>query len=179
MKRWLLLRSMLLAAVFAAVLIVAAPGWAESCEPPPPPCEAQPESSLTLPTGFHLTNSWKWGRHHGRSFRGQEEAPPPCPPAEEEIVPQGPPRAGYCSVTGNTYPDGRPIPVGTFLDLELRQVTSDANYEGAVPAIFVEGKGLTCDPPPAGFSFDGSTLVDPLGEANGTDGAIYPFYKVG
>jgi hypothetical protein len=47
---------------------------------------------------------------------------------------KGPNRAGYCLN-------------GQFLDLELRQVEFDPRYEGAVPAIYVAGKGLTCDPP--------------------------------
>lgn len=181
MKRWLLLRSMLVAAVFAAVLIVASPGWAENCPEPPPPCETDPVDSQNQNVN-RLLDAKPWSGYQGRrgrpAFRRQGEGEP-CPPPSAPVFVQGPPRAGYCSVAGNTYPDGTPIPVGTFLDLELRQVTSDSNYEGAVPAIYVEGMGITCDPPPAGFSFDGSTLVDPLGEANGTDGAIYPLYKVG
>lgn len=94
-------------------------------------------------------------------------------------VPAAPARAGYCSVAGNTSPDGLPIPVGTFLNLLLGQPQVDANVAGAAPAAYVEGLGITCDPPPVGLSFDGVAFVDPTGVANNTPGAIYPFYKQG
>jgi hypothetical protein len=40
---------------------------------------------------------------------------------------------------------------GTFLDLEYRQPDVDPRYGGAVLAWYVQGIGLTCDPPPAGY----------------------------
>ena len=55
---------------------------------------------------------------------------------------QGPPRRGYCLN-------------GSFLDLLKDQPTSDAAYAGATPALYVDGKGITCDAPPAGFAYAG------------------------
>lgn len=72
-----------------------------------------------------------------------------------------PPHAAMCSVPGNTNPfTGAAIPPGTFLDLLAAQITTDPNYEGATPAIFVEGKGLTCDPPPPGYTQQGYAADD-------------------
>jgi hypothetical protein len=100
----------------------------------------------------------------------------------DETAEQGvsvPPRAGYCSVAGNTTPDGDPLPAGTFLNLLLGQPLSDAGYAGAVPAFFVRGIGITCDLPPVGFSFSDGVFVDGLGAANGATGAIYPLFEQG
>lgn len=53
--------------------------------------------------------------------------------ADEDSAP--PARAGYC--------------LGAeFLDLVFGQPLVDPQYEGAVLAWFVDGVGLTCDPPP-------------------------------
>jgi hypothetical protein len=65
--------------------------------------------------------------------------------------PQPPTRAGYCSVKGNTFPNGTAIAPGTFLDLQYGQPDWDPHYAGATPAIYIEGKGITCDPPPPGY----------------------------
>jgi uncharacterized surface protein with fasciclin (FAS1) repeats len=59
--------------------------------------------------------------------------------------------AGYCAVAGNTWPTGKPIPAGSFLSLNRGQPTWDYHYVGAVPAFFIEGMGITCDPPAAGY----------------------------
>jgi hypothetical protein len=78
---------------------------------------------------------------------------PEAPPAPRK----GPNRGGYCL-------DGR------FLDLLYGQAAYDAAYKGATPAYYVEGKGLTCDPP------TGLTYV---GLYRGDDAAwdFYPYYR--
>jgi hypothetical protein len=54
--------------------------------------------------------------------------------------------------------DWSPVTVyGTFLDLQVGQPTVDPAYKGATPAIFVQGKGITCDPPPASDVLNGKT----------------------
>ena len=83
-----------------------------------------------------------------------------------------PPHAAVCSVAGNTNPfTGAPIAPGTFLDLLAAQITSDPHYAGATPAIFVEGKGLTCDPPPPGYVQKGYA-----GDAQHVAEGYYPYY---
>jgi len=86
-----------------------------------------------------------------------------------------PVRAIYCAAVGNTV-NGVPVPPGTALNLRLGQPKTDPNYKGATPAFYVEGIGATCDPPPAGWTFDGSTFVDGAGQAHGLQNAIYPFF---
>jgi len=79
----------------------------------------------------------------------------------------------YCSVEGNTQPfTDAPIAPGTFLDLKADQPLKDSHYKGATPAIYVEGKGLTCDPPPAGYVLDGLAGADKLVAAG-----VYPYYR--
>ncbi len=56
-----------------------------------------------------------------------------------------PSRAGYCAVAGNTWPSGAPIQPGTFLDLVAGQPDTDPHYEGATPAYYYEGRGISCD----------------------------------
>ena len=85
-----------------------------------------------------------------------------------------PPHAAMCSAPGNTNPfTGAAIPTGTFLDLLAAQITTDPHYAGATPAIFVQGKGITCDPPPAGFSLHGFA-----GPAQNMAGGFYPFFSL-
>ena len=55
-----------------------------------------------------------------------------------------PARFGYCLA-------------GRFLDLAAGQPDADPRYAGAVLAIFVRGKGITCDAPPAGYTQRGRT----------------------
>ena len=60
---------------------------------------------------------------------------------------------------------------GRFLLLVLGQPRTDPNYKGATFANFIAGKGLTCDPPPAGFvrrGFATAAMQVPPG--------IYPYY---
>ena len=54
-------------------------------------------------------------------------------------------RAGFCSVLGNTTPNGTAIPAGTFLDLGVNQPATDARFKGATPAFYYQGKGISCD----------------------------------
>jgi hypothetical protein len=90
------------------------------------------------------------------------------------------PRAGYCSVAGDTYPDGTPIPVGTFLNLALGQPAVDPEYAGAQPAFYIQGIGVTCNPPSSSFSLSPVGPVDGLGQPNPPGvqlpGNIYPYY---
>lgn len=52
---------------------------------------------------------------------------------------------GYCSVAGNTLPDGTAILPGTFLNLEAGQPDGDPHYTGATPAYYYQGLGISCD----------------------------------
>ena len=56
-------------------------------------------------------------------------------------------RAGYCLN-------------GAFENLAYGQPSSDPRWANAVPAIFVQGLGLTCNPPPAGWTQHGFAGVD-------------------
>ena len=80
-------------------------------------------------------------------------------------------RAGYCSVPGNTSEAGAPLQPSTFLDLVVGEPEKDAHYAGATPAAYVEGLGLTCSPPPAGYVRHG--FASGAGQV-GT--GIYPYY---
>ena len=83
-----------------------------------------------------------------------------------------PARGGYCTVVGNTNPyTGAAIPPGTFVDLAQAQVVSDPSYAGVMPARYVEGVGLTCDAPPAGFTQQGFA-----GETQRVGEGVYPYY---
>jgi hypothetical protein len=65
-------------------------------------------------------------------------------------------RAGYCAVPGDVDPaTSQPIPAGTFLNLVVGQPASDPDYAGATAANYVQGEGITCDPPPAADSQQG------------------------
>jgi hypothetical protein len=54
-------------------------------------------------------------------------------------------RAGFCSVAGNTTPDGEPLKPGTFLDLATDQPAADPHFKGATAAFYYQGKGTSCD----------------------------------
>lgn len=83
-----------------------------------------------------------------------------------------PARGGYCTVEGNSDPfTGAKLAPGTFVNLEQAQVTTDPSYTGVVPAIYVEGKGLTCDAPPAGFTQQGLA-----GDDQQVASGLYPYY---
>jgi hypothetical protein len=79
---------------------------------------------------------------------------------------------GYCSVAGNTWADGTPIPPGTFLSLETGQPSSDPDFTGATPAFYYQGLGLSCDHL-SGYTPTGE-LVGPLGEGSG---GLYPYFE--
>jgi hypothetical protein len=70
-------------------------------------------------------------------------------------------RVGYCAGAGDTNPfTGAAIAPGTFLNLVQDQPATDSNYTGATPAIFVQGIGITCDPPPPGDTRQGKAPSD-------------------
>ena len=83
-----------------------------------------------------------------------------------------PARAGYCSVKGNTTPAGVAIVPGTFLNLLFEQPATDTRYTAATIAIFVWGKGITCDPPPVGHTLQGKAT-----QADHVAADLYPYYK--
>ena len=60
------------------------------------------------------------------------------------MLPPGNLRNGYCLN-------------GRFLNLLRGQPDSDSTYSGAVLSIFVRGLGVTCDPPPPGYTQQGRT----------------------
>lgn len=83
-----------------------------------------------------------------------------------------PARGGYCTVAGNTDPySGAALAAGTFVNLAQEQVAGDPSYTGVVPAIYVEGKGLTCDAPPAGYTQHGLA-----GDDQKVGSGLYPYY---
>jgi uncharacterized surface protein with fasciclin (FAS1) repeats len=95
---------------------------------------------------------------------------PPVTPSGSRVLGIGS-GAGYCAVAGNTTPSGAPIPAGRFLDLDYGQPSWDFHYAGATVANYVQGVGLTCSPPPAGYTLNG-TAPSSLGVPSG----LYPYY---
>jgi len=83
-------------------------------------------------------------------------APTPGPAASP---PPEPARIAYCSVAGNTLPNGTPLVPGTFLNLLAGQPGADAHYTGATPAFWVEGVGLTCSLTPAQAALASASTV--------------------
>ena len=93
-------------------------------------------------------------------------------PVSAPVWVPAPARAGYCAAKGNTTLAGEAIAPGSFLDLLFEQPATDTHYTGATIAIFVQGKGITCDPPPVGYALQG--------KASGADHVpddLYPYYK--
>ena len=76
--------------------------------------------------------------------------------------------------TADPAPDGSPLVAGSFLDLRPDQPQKDSHYTGATLASFVEGKGLTCDAPPAGYVRDGLA-----GDAQQVPRGLYAYYRQG
>jgi len=70
----------------------------------------------------------------------------PTAAAPAPVVVRGPDRYGYCLN-------------GVFLNLLLGQPDYDPLYKGATPAFYVDGIGITCDPPSGVFSL----AVDKVG----------------
>jgi hypothetical protein len=87
--------------------------------------------------------------------------PTPNPKAKN-----GPDRAGYCVN-------------GVFENLALGQPATDPAFKNAKPAFYIDGTGLTCDPPGGAFTQAVGDLVGADGNSNGADapGDIYPHYK--
>jgi hypothetical protein len=80
-----------------------------------------------------------------------------------------------CGVTAAGAPPPQPAQLGyclggSFIQLDEGQPSRDARYANAVPALFLDGIGATCDLVPgyvaAGYTVDG----------NGKRGGLYPFY---
>ncbi len=69
------------------------------------------------------------------------------------------PRVGYCMGT-------------KFLNLALGQPKVDSMYEGAVLARYVEGEGLTCALPPAGY-----VTVTTAPDEFGVPGRLYTYWQ--
>jgi hypothetical protein len=69
------------------------------------------------------------------------------------------PRVGYCTGT-------------EFVNLALGQPRVDPMYEGAVLAWYVAGKGITCNPPPAGYVTH-TTAPDEFG----VPGRLYTYWE--
>jgi hypothetical protein len=82
-----------------------------------------------------------------------------------------PSRGGYCSVAGNTRPDGTPIPPGTFLNLDGGQPATDPRVAGATPAFYYEGLGISCSGLP-GYTATG----EHVGYFGHGDPGPYPYY---
>ena len=92
--------------------------------------------------------------------------------APRVVVLPVPARGGYCTVAGNTNPyTGEAIAPGTFVNLAQKQVADDPSYAGVVPAIYVEGTGLTCDAPPTGYTQRGLA-----GDDQRVGSGLYPYY---
>jgi hypothetical protein len=106
---------------------------------------------------FGTPSDWQID-HFGLSFVTVTKGACPLPAAAPAPDPA---RIAYCSVAGNTLPDGTPIAPGTFLNLLAGQSATDAHYTGATPAFWVEGVGLTCslNPSQAALASASTTLV--------------------
>ncbi len=81
------------------------------------------------------------------------------------------PRGGYCTAAGDTTDAGATLAPGTFVNLDDGQAWTDTHYAGSTPANFVQGLGLTCAPPPAGYTRRGFATADMNVDAN-----TYPYY---
>ena len=61
---------------------------------------------------------------------------------------------------------------GMFLNLLFEQPATDTHYTAATIAIFAWGKGITCDPPPVGYTMQGKAT-----QADHVAADLYPYYK--
>lgn len=116
--------------------------WGGDEAPPPPTevCAGDWEQSAVLARATVSTCPGVARTQHATQFvRTHRVVPGGDPPSPAADLPAEPERElGYCL-------DGR------FLQLPESQVESNPAYSRAVIAIFVAGKGITCDPPPHGF----------------------------
>ncbi len=103
--------------------------------------------------------TWKWENHKLVHDEFITVAMGACPAASAWPVPPEPRRIAYCSVAGNTMPDGTPLVPGTFLNLLAGQPDTDAHYTGATTAFWVEGVGLTCSLTPAQAALASASTV--------------------
>ncbi len=81
------------------------------------------------------------------------------PPVDvpEETVSGQENRAGYCMPAGQERLRVADGTMGRFVDLPVGTPSRDPLYRGAVPAYFLQGKGLSCEIP-AGYFLNGSTV---------------------
>jgi hypothetical protein len=126
----------------------------------------------------------------GRPWRGAVPAPPTTsgdsicrfhlaadPPSARatrfEFVRHPVSRTRFVVVPATKYPDSRLgyCLGGDFVNLLFGQPERDLRYRDAVPAIFVEGVGLTCAAPPSGYSQQGFATA-----AQGVPPDVYPYY---
>jgi hypothetical protein len=88
-------------------------------------------------------------------------------PAADPPAPRPPDRGGYCLN-------------GKFLNLVLGQPDTDPLYKGAVPALYVQGVGITCDVPGNGYALQRAVLVGPDGlplpDGLTSPSVIYPYF---
>jgi hypothetical protein len=96
--------------------------------------------------GASIDTAWAQGQEEISPNHGHKQNFSEAPPNTGN-----PAKVGYCSVAGNTLPDGTKLPPNTFIPLNPGQPDYDDHYTGAVPANYIEGVGITCDAPPAGF----------------------------
>jgi hypothetical protein len=127
---------------------------------------AYEDGGFVYQNGGSLSSSWdgNWA-NYDLAFLARFGTP-------RVVVLPVPARGGYCTVAGNTHPyTGGAIAPGTFVNLAQAQVTSDPSYAGVVPAIYVEGTGLTCDAPPTGYTQRGLA-----GDDQQVGSGLYPYY---
>lgn len=132
--------------------------------------DAYPDGGFVYQNGGSLTSSWD-GSWPGNDLAFQAR----FGTLVRVVLRPVPARGGYCTVVGNTNPyTGAALTPGTFVNLAQEQVTTDPSYAGVVPAIYVEGKGLTCDAPPAGYTQHGLA-----GDAQKVGSGLYPYFTPG
>jgi hypothetical protein len=132
-----------------------------------------------LVPGVYSYQAWIWDTPYESSCNTVYVGVAPPGPI---YTSSGPDRYGFCSVAGNTYPDGTPIPVGTFLNLLQDQPATDDHYTGATPAFWMEGVGITCDvsPAQAALAADSGAKVNHVGQKTTHEGPLfYPFVPSG
>jgi hypothetical protein len=89
-----------------------------------------------------------------------------CAPSAPPAPKHGLDRAGYCVS-------------GVFMNLGLGQPATDPALKDAKPAFYIDGTGLTCDPPGGAFTQAAGELVSSDGTSTGVNapGDIYPHFK--
>ena len=115
--------------------------------------------------GQNSNTRWQTSTAVSGTFKIAKAAGPAAPAPEV----RGPDRYGYCLN-------------GVFENLLLGQPSYDPLYKGATPAFYIDGIGLTCDPPSGAFSL-AVDLVGPDGQPAPPGytfpSVIYPHYVHG